>query len=135
MHHEPHREFAQIDEGTIGGMAGHMISGNAGEPDPVEDPTEWRPEGHTVFVQTEHFKAEAIPLFLMPANAVLEAMIAPEQQKLTKMFDLFKLSVYDPAALDVLEVISFQEFNQMIATWLSLSNQLEEKLYHQREDE
>lgn len=124
--------FGITEEGRMGAMAGNVISGTPGEPEPVEDPLEWRPSVETVWVETENFSAEAIPMFMMPALSVLDAMTAPEHVRVIKMFELFKLSINDQEKLALLEILSYQEFNQMVAKWLTLSSQLEEEQQEQR---
>lgn len=78
-----------------------------------------------VHLETEMFDAWAVAFFAMPGLKIIEVMLTPEEMRTPVFMELFKLALQDPRKAQDLEVLTFRELQNLIATWLLLSNKLE----------
>ncbi len=104
-------------------MAGRVVRGF----EPEENWEDWVSEAENVKLESSYFQAEAIPLQGMPGEMVLMAMVAPEMEKMVRMYELFKLAVgiNDQKKLRQIEVLTFGELNAIMAQWIKKSNETE----------
>lgn len=75
----------------------------------------------TVRIETVQFQGEAIEMYEMPHNKVVDMMSAFGPRQMFKMLDLFKLAVIDQKKLETLEVLTFNEMAEVVGQWAAKS--------------
>ena len=75
----------------------------------------------TVRIETVQFQGEAIEMYEMPHNKVVEMMSAFGPRQMFKMLDLFKLAIVDQKKLETLEILTFNEMAEVVGQWASKS--------------
>ncbi len=74
-----------------------------------------------VKIETEAFSAEAIGLYDMPGEQVLNVFSTPGIGQMPKMIELLKLSLMDPQKADYISILSFRELSEVVGQWIAKS--------------
>lgn len=103
-------------------MAGAIEQGGFEEEPEEKDDTELDLDSpQTVLIETEAFSAEAIGLYDMPGEQVLDVFTTPGAGQMPKMVGLLKLSLMDSNKADYISILSFRELSEVVAQWISKS--------------
>lgn len=75
----------------------------------------------TVVIDTPAFKTTAYGLYDLPGMKVMHVLAMSEGEKMQGFVDMFKLAMLEPAKIDELEYLSFNELGDVLSQWMERS--------------